>query len=177
MDCCQTFGGNRLQGIVNKGGYVPDRRQAVLFGFSRGGLYAFNYAAAYPQLVAAIYLDAPVLDIRSWPGGKGEGEGSGSPKEWEECKDVYGLSDHTLSDFRGSPLDSTDEVIKAAIPVIVVAGDADPIVPFTENGALLLEKLKASDCKTKLILKPGVGHHPHSLEDPQEIVDFIIDAI
>ena len=41
----------------------------VLFGFSRGGLYAVNYAAAYPQEVDALYLDAPVLDIRSWPGG------------------------------------------------------------------------------------------------------------
>jgi pimeloyl-ACP methyl ester carboxylesterase len=27
-------------------------RRAVLFGFSRGGLYAFNYAAQYPEKVA-----------------------------------------------------------------------------------------------------------------------------
>ena len=51
-------------------------KKGVLFGFSRGGLYAFNYAAVYPEKVAVLYLDAPVLDIRSWPGGKGTGEGS-----------------------------------------------------------------------------------------------------
>eukprot|EP01035_Chromulina_nebulosa_P037210 gene37210-50207_t len=36
--------------------------RVVLEGFSRGGLYAFNYAAAHPRQVAALYLDAPVLD-------------------------------------------------------------------------------------------------------------------
>lgn len=44
--------------------------KAVLFGFSRGGLYAVNYAVAYPERVSALYLDAPVLDICSWPAGK-----------------------------------------------------------------------------------------------------------
>lgn len=36
--------------------------RAVLFEFSRGGLYAVNYAAAYPEKNAKLYLDAPVLD-------------------------------------------------------------------------------------------------------------------
>jgi pimeloyl-ACP methyl ester carboxylesterase len=31
----------------------------VLEGFSRGGLYAFNFAAIWPERVAALYLDAP----------------------------------------------------------------------------------------------------------------------
>jgi lysophospholipase L1-like esterase/pimeloyl-ACP methyl ester carboxylesterase len=150
-------------------------KQVVLFGFSRGGLYAFNYAATYSHLVAAIYLDAPVLDLRSWPGGEGEGEGS--PGEWEECKVIYGLNDHTLSSFRGSPIHRADEIVKAGIPVIIVAGDADAVVPYKENGAILIEQLKRSGGKIKLILKPGVGHHPHSLEDPKEIVDFILDAV
>lgn len=34
--------------------------KAALFGFSRGGLYAFNYSLLYPQDVAVLYLDAPV---------------------------------------------------------------------------------------------------------------------
>ena len=36
--------------------------RVVLEGFSRGGLYAFNFAATHPTRVAALYLDAPVLD-------------------------------------------------------------------------------------------------------------------
>ena len=39
-----------------------------LIGLSRGGLYAVQYAGQYPQHTAALYLDAPVVDIQSWPG-------------------------------------------------------------------------------------------------------------
>lgn len=38
-----------------------------LCGFSRGGLYAFNYALYYPEYVEKLYLDAPVLNLKSWP--------------------------------------------------------------------------------------------------------------
>ena len=34
-------------------------KRAVLFGFSRGGLYAFNFVLAHPDKVSKIYLDAP----------------------------------------------------------------------------------------------------------------------
>lgn len=43
--------------------------KAVLLGISRGGLYSTNYALAHPDKVAGLYLDAPVQDICSWPGG------------------------------------------------------------------------------------------------------------
>lgn len=68
-------------------------QKAVLFGFSRGGLYACNYALTYPAEVSALYLDAPVLDIRSWPGGKGTG--CGAEREWQECLSCYGLTEKT----------------------------------------------------------------------------------
>ena len=42
-------------------------QKAIMFGFSRGGLYAFNYALYYPEQVEKVYLDAPVLDIKTWP--------------------------------------------------------------------------------------------------------------
>ena len=43
----------------------------VLIGFSRGGLYAVNFALSCPERVGKLYLDAPVLDVLSWPGGRG----------------------------------------------------------------------------------------------------------
>jgi len=45
--------------------------RAALFGFSRGGLYAFRYAVTWPEDVLALYLDAPVLDIRQMAGRQG----------------------------------------------------------------------------------------------------------
>ena len=45
----------------------------VLIGISRGGLYAYRWAAENPGKVGAIYGDAPVCDFKSWPAGKGKG--------------------------------------------------------------------------------------------------------
>lgn len=61
----------------------------MLLGFSRGGLYALRYAGLYPERTGALYLAAPVLDIRSWPGWRGNG--LGSPAEWRDCLGVHGL--------------------------------------------------------------------------------------
>lgn len=147
--------------------------KTVLFGFSRGGLYAFNYAVAYPDKVSVIYLDAPVLDIRSWPAGKGEG--LGSPSEWKECLVIYGFDEKTINTCYKAPLDRIDILVKAGIPIIIVAGDADDLVPYKENAAKLVEGFKTLGGMLRLILKPGVGHHPHSLKEPTEIVDFIME--
>jgi pimeloyl-ACP methyl ester carboxylesterase len=46
--------------------------KTVLEGFSRGGLFAFNWAARNPDKVAALYADVPLCDFKSWPGGKGK---------------------------------------------------------------------------------------------------------
>ncbi|HRU04302.1 MAG TPA: alpha/beta hydrolase, partial [Candidatus Brocadiia bacterium] len=146
--------------------------KAVLEGFSRGGLYAFNYAAAHPDKVAALYLDAPVLDIRSWPGGKGKG--IGNPKCWDECLAIYGLTEQTLPSFRGSPLDQVEKVAKARIPIISVCGGADESVPFEENTAILEERCRQLGGVIEVILKKDCGHHPHSLPDPAPITDFIL---
>ena len=77
--------------------------RAVLEGFSRGGLYAVNFAAAHPEQTAGLYLDAPVLDIRSWPGGKGKSKGDAHC--WEQALAVYGLTEETAPAFKGNPLD------------------------------------------------------------------------
>lgn len=150
--------------------------RADLFGFSRGGLYAVNYAAAYPEDVATLYLDAPVLDITSWPGmlHRTRQYRSGAARKWEECKQCYHLeNDEQALAFRQNPLDKIDALLAAKLPVIVVAGDSDIVVDFTENGKLFAQRYQAGGGTIKLIVKPGCGHHPHSLEDPAEIVAFI----
>jgi lysophospholipase L1-like esterase/pimeloyl-ACP methyl ester carboxylesterase len=149
--------------------------RAVIFGFSRGGLYAVNYAAAYPLKVGVLYLDAPVLDIRSWPGG--QGEGACAPANWEECLAIYGIPEFEASEFKGNPLDKLKQLTDAGIPVIVVAGDADRDVPFLENAAKLIEHYRSSGGLIESIIKPGVAHHPHSLENPQPIVKFIAEIM
>lgn len=139
--------------------------KVVLFGFSRGGLYAVNYAAKYPDRVSLLYLDAPVCDIRSWPCSNLES------REAKECLECYDLTPDTLNDFANSPIDKTELVAK--IPTIIVAGDSDRVVPYENNGKVFAERFEKSGGKIKVILKPGCDHHPHSLEDPTPVADFI----
>jgi len=145
--------------------------RAVLEGFSRGGLYAVNFAAAHPDHTAALYLDAPVLDIRSWPGGKGKGKGSATC--WKQALEIYGLTEDTAKEFKGNPLDHAEALAKAGIPIVAVVGDADDTVPYDENTKPFAEKYRAAGGTIEVIVKPGVNHHPHSLKDPKPIVDFL----
>ena len=146
--------------------------RVVLEGFSRGGLYALNYAATYPRHVAALYLDAPALDIRSWPGGKGCGPGDA--RCWKQCLRIYGISDEESATFRGNPLNRVKAVAAAGIPILSVCGDSDEVVPFAENTALLKRRYRELGGTIKVILKPGCRHHPHSLSAPKPIVDFLL---
>jgi pimeloyl-ACP methyl ester carboxylesterase len=151
-------------------------QRVVLEGFSRGGLYAMNFAATHPEMTAALYLDAPVLDIRSWPGGKlaGFGVGKGDARCWQQALQIYNLTGETARDFKGNPLDRIAPVAAAKIPILVICGDSDTVVPYPENAGILVERYKAAGGNISAILKPGGDHHPHSLKDPQPIVDFLV---
>jgi len=147
-------------------------KKTVLEGMSRGGLDAYNWASENTDKVFCIYADAPVCDIKSWPGGLGKGEGSKS--DWQKCLQAYGLTETTVLDFKNIPINNCIKLAKAKIPLISVCGDADTVVPIEENTYKLAEAYRAAGGKIELIIKKGVGHHPHSLKDPTPIVDFIL---
>ena len=148
-------------------------KKAALEGMSRGGLIIFNWAAANPDKVACIYADAPVCDFKSWPGGQGKGQGS--PGDWAACMKAYGFaSEAEALAYRGNPIDNLAPLAKAKVPLLHVCGAADRTVPVAENTAIVEERYKALGGEITVILKEGVGHHPHSLKDPAPIVDFIL---
>lgn len=149
--------------------------KAVLEGMSRGGLIVYNWASKNTDKVFSIYADAPVCDIKSWPGGLYKGEGSA--KEWKTCLEVYALDSVSVMAYDDLPLNNCVCVAEANIPVIHVYGEEDKIVPYAENTAIVVEKMRAAGGIIKLIPKPGVGHHPHCLKDPQVILDFILDSV
>lgn len=146
--------------------------KAVLEGFSRGGLFAFNWAARNPAQVAAIYVDAPVCDVKSWPGGNGASKGSQG--DWQRLLTIYGLTEEQAMKAKISPLNNLAPLWKADIPILAVVGDADDVVPLAENTALVEKTYKKNGGRIQVIHKPGVNHHPHSLKDPAPIVNFIL---
>ena len=142
--------------------------KVTLEGLSRGGYFALNWAAAHPQNVACVYVDAPVCDITSWPGRKSE-------KLWNDFLKEWKLEDEDVKDdFRGNAMQLLGKLYRGNVPIIGVCGDADKTVPYQDNFKPFREAYQAMGGIVELILKPGVDHHPHSLEDPEPIVDFIL---
>lgn len=139
--------------------------KCILFGFSRGGLYAFNFALSYPEYVEKIYLDAPVLDMRTWPP-----KGS---REREEVYREYDLTEETLEHFKGHPIENLEEFCSLKLPLLLVAGDADEVVPFPENSKRLIDYCEENGHGITYYVKPGCKHHPHSLEDALPIIAFV----
>lgn len=149
-------------------------KKTVLEGFSRGGLFALNWAARHPQLTGCIYLDAPVCDFKLWPGNKGKGPGSIA--DWELMKKAYHFkTDKEALAYRYNPLDNMAPIAKYKVPILSVCGAADEVVPIDEHSLLLQSRYQKLGGYMKVISKPGVGHHPHSLKDPEPIVSFIIE--
>jgi len=150
-------------------------KKPVLEGMSRGGLIVLNWAIANPQSVAAIYIDAPVCDIRSWPGGKGKGKGS--PADWQKCLEVYGLTEEKVDTAGIYPLDRLKPLATQHVPILSVCGDADDVVPLEENTRILEHRYRELGGPIQVIVKPGVEHHPHSLKDPAPIVEFLLQHV
>lgn len=144
----------------------------VLIAFSRGGLFAFNWAALNPDKVSCIYADAPVCDVKSWPGGKGQGPGS--PEDWLKCQNSYQMNEKKLLAWDQNPVDTIPVIAEAGIPVLIIAGDADEVVPIQENSNVIYSKCKEHGGKINMFVKNGCLHHPHSLRDPSLIVSFIL---
>jgi pimeloyl-ACP methyl ester carboxylesterase len=148
-------------------------RKPTLEGLSRGGLYAYRWAYVNTGKVGCIYGDAPVCDMKSWPGGKGKS--AGSPVDWAEAiKDYHFTNEQQMMDFKGNPINILEPIAAAHIPILHVCGDADTVVPKSENTDIVRERYMALGGDFALIVKHGCDHHPHGLADPAPIVNFIL---
>lgn len=142
-------------------------KQSMLVGMSCGGMQAVYLAGKYPELVAAMYLDAPVLNLLSCPCGVGDG----IDILYEEYVQATGKTVSDLINYREHPIDYVDHIVQSKIPVFLVAGDSDDVVPYHENGYWLAKAFE--DCEHFYeIIKSGCGHHPHGLSEHEPLIAF-----
>ncbi len=146
--------------------------RCILEGMSCGGLQAAKFAEKYPSLTAVLYLDAPVLNILSMCG-LGECTSSAVPQFWREIVATYGVSRSTIINFRQSPIDNMEPLIENNIPVIMLYGNADDVVIYEENGKVLEKFYQEKGGTLKVICRSMMGHHPHGLDDPSPIIEFV----
>ncbi len=151
--------------LVEKLGFAP---KCNLIGMSWGGFYSVRYAAAHPDCIAHIYLDAPLLDFSTLKGWKGRG-GPG-------IRATYGIKD---PDYVGAtdprqPVNCAAPIAKAGIPILLLYGGKDDVVPCTANAELFAKRFKELGGKIIVEKRATYGHHPHGLAvgEQQCFVDF-----
>ena len=143
--------------------------KCVPVGMSCGGLIGSKFTAKYPELVSALYLDAPVMNLLSCPADLGVG----NSKLYEEFVGATGMTMSELICYREHPIDKMPVLLKNNIPIILVYGDSDEIVPYCENGAILEKYYRENGGTIVTICKKDCGHHPHGLDDNTPIVEFV----
>ena len=159
--------------VTNKFSLAP---KPSLEGLSPGGLYAYRWTYVNTDKVACIYGDAPVCDMKSWPGGKGVGVGS--PEDWKQAMKAYHFTDEReMLEFKGNPIDILSPIASAHIPILHVCGDADKALPMEENTNIVRERYMALGGDFALIVKQGCDHHPHGLKNPRPDREFHFGAL
>ena len=150
--------------LVEEFGFAP---KANLVGMSWGGFFSTRYAAAYPENVAKIYLDAPLLTF----------DGFGNPDYgrigvWADRKPSKGV----WADDPEMPVNKAGRIAAAGIPVLLVYGGADTVVPPKPNCETFAERFKAAGGSIIVNRRSLFGHHPHGLDPDKtkQIVDFIL---
>lgn len=137
-------------------------------GMSCGGMHAVYFTAKYPKRIAGLYLDAPVLNLLSCPAGVG----IAGDNMYEEFVRDTGMTKSDLINYRNHPIDCAEALVQNQIPVFLVAGDSDSVVPYVENGKVLYEYYVEHDGDITQIVKPGCDHHPHGLDDNTPLVEY-----
>lgn len=172
IDAGEAYGSPRGQALmsalyeelVTRRNFAP---QPCLLGRSRGGLWASSWAIAHPERVAGIAAIYPVFDLRTYPG-------------LERAAPAYELTAAELeaSLSQHNPIARIDRLAEAKIPVCIIHGDQDQVVPLEPNSATLAaryQELGAGDA-VELIVARGQGHNFwEGFFRCQQVVDFAIE--
>lgn len=162
---------NRFYALSQKLGLHP---KPILEGMSRGGLPVLQWAGRNPEKVGAIYLDNAVVDPRSWPGGQ---NGKFSESDWQALQQVYGEKASLGPPSDWTPWAQIPTLAHAQVPIMVVVGDQDEVVPPAENGLALVHRYRALQAPATLWRKPRQGHHPHGLHPVAPLLRHLLYAL
>ena len=138
----------------------------VVFGRSRGGLWASAWAITHPEWTAGVGGIYPVFDWRTYPG-------------VEKAAAAYGLLPEEL-DAQASvlcPIEKIDVLAKADIPFCIIHGDADKVVPLETNSSELKKRYESfgKGALVELIIANDQGHSFwKGYFQCQALVDFLI---
>jgi len=143
--------------LVEKLGFAP---KANLIGMSWGGFFSVRYAAAYPENVAKIYLDCPLLNFHHFMPTKAPTDAAKRIGPWAETMPADG---DWLDDPR-MPINLAADVARAKIPVLLLYGLQDATVPPELNAQLFAARFRKAGGDVTVKCRDLYGHHPHGIE-------------
>lgn len=143
-------------------------KKPALLGRSRGGLWASSFAIAHPERIAGLGGIYPVYDYTTYPG-------------VERAATAYGQTPSQLLEKQDelNPIKRMDLLAKAKIPVCIIHGTDDKVVPIDANSEALESIYRANQADEifTLIKADGQGHSFwEGFFHCQELVDFLIDS-
>ena len=137
-----------------------------LLGRSRGGLLVGSWAISNPNKVAGLAGIYPVFDLRSYPGLK-------------QAAPAFNLTPEELENQLSqlNPIARIDILAKAKVPLFLIHGDVDQIVPLEQNSLAVAKSYAAADQKelVELVIPTGQGHNfwPGFFRS-EELIQFVI---
>ncbi|MEZ5943433.1 MAG: prolyl oligopeptidase family serine peptidase [Planctomycetaceae bacterium] len=141
-------------------------KKPCLLGRSRGGLWVSSWAIRNTDKVAGIAGIYPVFDLTTYPGLKRAAPAYGiTPEELDAS-----LAEH-------NPIRQVDALANAKIPVFIIHGDEDKVVPLKENSQTLFDTYQAQNAAAaiELVIPKGQGHNYWpGFFHCQDLVDFTI---
>jgi pimeloyl-ACP methyl ester carboxylesterase len=149
--------------LVSRRGFAPT---PCLLGRSRGGLWALSWAGEHPEKVAGIAGIYPAFDLRTYPG-------------LDKAAPAYELTAQQLATElpKQNPIEQAIGLAKARVPVFLIHGAKDDVVPLRENSAELAARYQAAGAEDlvnlKVIADQGHNFWPGFFQS-QELVDFAV---
>ena len=142
--------------------------KVVMEGLSRGGYYSLRFAQTYPRHIGALLLDNPLVDIN---------ELRRNVDWWYDvtakwCQDSLpppGLAENAACNI--------SILVDNKIPVLLLSGGADTIVPYERNGKIIKDTYRRWGIPLKSVVRPHSGHHPHGIDNPYPVAEFIYNCL
>ena len=147
--------------LVEELGFAP---QANLIGMSWGGFFSVRYANAYPDSVRRIYLDAPLLNFEGFAN-----PDYGRVGPWADMRPADG----NWTDDPRMPVNMAGTLARAGIPILLLYGGQDQVVPPALNCELFANRFRAAGGDIRVTRRGLFGHHPHGV-DPDK-TDLVAD--
>ena len=155
--------------------YLVEQRsfaqKACLVGMSWGGFFSTRYAATYPDCVAKIYLDAPLMNFTDFAKLGAASTPTAAAAQigpWAETmpKDGDWSADPRM------PINMSKKIAEAKIPILLLYGGQDETVVPSLNCELFAARFKAAGGVIDVKRRPLYGHHPHG-EDPDKTATIV----